>query len=219
MKLKERIYTLLFPPKCVLCQRLLAKEETGLCRRCREETAPFQEKKHPIPHIADSLALWYYNGNVRQSLLRFKFRGKRNYAQVYGSLLALRIQQVWPEGIDLLTWVPVSDKRRKKRGYDQTQLLGEAVAAELEIPLIRTLTKIRDNPPQSSCPNHAARRANVTGVYQASDPHRFAGKRVLLLDDIITTGATAQECARVLVTANAKEVLCAAVAATPPKST
>lgn len=219
MGLKDRIYALLFPPKCILCQKLLAKEETDLCRSCRSETAPCQKKNHPIPHIADWRALWYYSGNVRQSLLRFKFRNKRSYARAYGTLLALQIRQSWPEGFDVLTWVPVSDKRRRKRGYDQTELLGEAIGAELEIPLTRTLTKFRDNPPQSTCANQAARRANVSGVYRAYDPDRFSGKRVLLLDDIITTGATVQECARVLVTAGAKEVICAAVAATPPKST
>ena len=78
---------------------------------------------------------------------------------------------------------------------------------------VRTLRKIRHNPPQSGITGQAERRANVLGVYEAVGPESFKDKRVLLLDDIITTGATAGECARVLLTAGAKEVHCAAIAA------
>ena len=75
------------------------------------------------------------------------------------------------------------------------------------------LKKIRNNRPQSGITGQAKRRANVLGVYKATCPQEILGKRVLLLDDIITTGATAGECARVLLTAGAKEVHCAVVAA------
>lgn len=75
-----------------------------------------------------------------------------------------------------------------------------------------TLVKIRDNPPQSGITDDAKRRANVLGAYRVTDPARAAGKRILLLDDVITTGSTAGECARMLLIAGAKEVTCAAVA-------
>ena len=75
------------------------------------------------------------------------------------------------------------------------------------------LHKIRNNRPQSRIRGQAQRRANVLGAYVTVDQEKLAGKRILLLDDIITTGATAGECARVLLTAGAKDVYCAAVAA------
>ena len=78
---------------------------------------------------------------------------------------------------------------------------------------VPTLCKIRHNPPQSGIVGQAQRRANVLGVYEAVEPESFKDKRVLILDDIITTGATLSECARVLLTAGAKEVHCAAIAA------
>ena len=76
----------------------------------------------------------------------------------------------------------------------------------------KTLVKIRNTPPQSSLRGFARRKANVLGAYQVADPQRIKDKRILLLDDVITTGATASECARTLLTAGAKEVTFAAIA-------
>jgi len=125
----------------------------------------------------------------------------------------MRLQQEYPDGFDLLTWVPISPLRRFTRGYDQVELLAEAVGQELGMTPVSTLRKTRHNRPQSSITGQAQRRANVLGVYEAVCPQMVQGKRVLLLDDIITTGTTAGECARVLLTAGAKEVHCGCIAA------
>ena len=145
-------------------------------------------------------------------MLRYKFRGARSYAKGYGRLLAMKLQQARPEGFDLLTWVPVSPLRKLTRGYDQVELLANAVGRELGLEPVRLLRKIRHNRPQSGIAGDARRRANVLGVYRAENPELLKGKSVLLLDDIITTGATAGECARVLLTAGGKEVHCGAMA-------
>jgi ComF family protein len=113
---------------------------------------------------------------------------------------------------DILTWVPVSPLRRFKRGYDQVELLARALGRELGTEPIRLLRKTRNAPPQSGISGEAARRANVLGAYRVTDPQAIRDKRILLLDDVITTGATASECARTLLTAKAKQVNCAAVA-------
>lgn len=213
MKLLHQIWELLFPPKCVLCQKLLEKDETDLCRCCRTEISPCPKAKRSIPFLESWTALWYYSGSVRKSLLRFKFGNRRSYAAVYGRLLAMKIQQEYPEGFEVLTWTPISRLRRLRRGYDQVELLAQAVAGELGMSPTQTLIKIRNNPPQSGIGGYAQRKANVLGVYRPVEPERFWGKRVLLLDDIITSGATASEAARVLLTAGAKDVTCAAIAA------
>ena len=93
------------------------------------------------------------------------------------------------------------------------ELLAKAVGPELGIPVEPLLEKFRDNRANSGLKTPAERRANVLGVYKVIEPERLHGKRVLLLDDIVTTGATASECARVLLTAGAEEVIFAAVAA------
>ena len=212
MKITDIFRTLLFPPKCVLCGTLLAEQETDLCRKCRSETPDFPQTNIKLPYLAGWTALWYYEGNVRSSVLRFKFHNARSYGEVYGRLLAMKLLREYPD-FDILTWVPISRFRRWCRGYDQVLLIAESVGAQLEISPVPTLKKLRNNPPQSGIADASRRRANVLGVYRALDPSQFAGKRILLLDDIMTTGATAGECARVLLTAGAKEVFCATVAA------
>ena len=125
----------------------------------------------------------------------------------------MRLQREFPDGFDVLTWIPVSRARKFRRGYDQVELLARSVGKELAVELVPVLRKIRNNRQQSKIRDAAVRRANVLGVYRVTDPDSVRGKRVLLLDDILTTGATASEAARVLLTAGAKEVHCAAVAA------
>lgn len=156
--------------------------------------------------------MWYYEDDVSKSIRRFKFGNARSYADVYARLLAMRLQDVFPEAFDLLVWVPVSGLRKLKRGYDQTELIAKALAKELGMPATPVLKKIRHTPPQSGLRDAAQRRANVLGAYAVRSHQSLAGKRVLLLDDVLTTGATASECARVLVTAGAKEIYFAAVA-------
>ena len=166
------------------------------------------------PQFLDSFAaVWYYEESVRGSLLRFKFRGARSYASAYGRFVAMKLLQTQPDGFDVLTWIPVSPLRKLRRGYDQVELIARAVGRELDMTPVSTLKKIRHNRPQSGITGAEKRKANVLGAYRAACPDKVAGKRVLLLDDILTTGATMSEAARVLKTAGAKEVHGAAVAA------
>ena len=203
----------LFPPKCVLCGAVLDGGEIDLCRSCRSETLECPGDKGKIQFLDSWTPVWYYEGNVRRSLLRFKFGGRRSYAVNYGRILALRLLREHPEGFEYLTWVPVGTLRKLSRGYDQVELLAEAVGRELGMRPVRLLKKIRNNPPQSGITGSARRRANVLGVYRAVNEEKLRNKRILLLDDILTTGATAGECARVLLTAGAAEVHCGVVAA------
>jgi len=205
------IQDILFPPKCVLCGKLLEKGEIALCGHCRIPGTECTSSKIKLPFLDSWVALWHYESNVRRSLLRYKFYGKRHYARSYGRLLAMRISRQQEGQFDLVTWVPVSPLRKLRRGYDQVELLARAVCAELELEPVRCLRKIRHTKPQSRLRGQAQRRANVLDAYEAVKPERFSGKRILLLDDILTTGATAGECARVLLTAGAKEVHCAAI--------
>ena len=210
----HRLLTLLFPPRCVLCKAFLAKDETDFCHSCRIEAPEFEKSNLKFSFLAGWTAVWYYEGNIRHSIIRYKFHGRRHYAPAYGRVLAMKLQSKALDDFDILTWVPVSPLRRLKRGYDQVELLANAVGAELSVSPTKTLRKIRNTPPQSRIRDAAHRRANVLGAYRAYQPEAIRGKRILLLDDIITTGATASECARVLLTAGAKEVCCAAIAVT-----
>lgn len=213
MRLLHRISEMLFPRKCVLCGTLLEKNELDLCTQCRVHGPECPVKRTKLPFLDSWLAVWHYEGHVRGSLLRYKFHNKRHYAAAYGRLLSMKIAREREGQYDLITWVPISRVRKLRRGYDQVELLAQAVCAELQTEPVCCLRKIRHNPPQSGIVGQAQRRANVLGVYEAVESERFRNQRILLLDDIITTGATVGECARVLLTAGAKEVHCAAIAA------
>ena len=203
---------LLFPTKCILCGRLLERNEKDLCSDCRVNAPVCPVSRTKLPFIHGWVALWHYEDHARASILRYKFQNRRGYAKIYGKLLADKLQQEYPEGFDLITWVPISTLRKLNRGFDQVELLANAVGAQLQQKPLRILKKIRHNRPQSGITGQAHRKANVLGAYKVIH-EQLAGKRVLLLDDIITTGATAGECARMLLTAGAKEVIVGAVAA------
>ncbi len=204
---------LIYPRKCILCRKILPREEADLCADCRGKAPEFVRAKRNIPFIAQWTAVWYYKDTVRSSIHRFKFRNSRFYAKHYGKLLHRKLKDASLPEFDILSWVPVSALRKLQRGYDQAALIVGALGKQLGIPATRTLRKIRHTPPQSGIREPAKRRANVLGAYKACRPQQIAGKRILLIDDVVTTGATASECARVLLTAGAKEVIFAAVAA------
>lgn len=208
----QKIWNTLFPPKCVLCKKLLKENEADLCRNCRENAPEFGSHKIKLSFLAQWTGVWYYKENVRLSILRYKFYHRRNYACAYGKLLAMKIMKEGWDDTDVLTWIPISRQRKFRRGYDQTELMAKVAAEELGLALDCTLKKIRHTKPQSVMGDAAHRRANILGAYEITDPALVKDKRVLLLDDIVTTGATASECARVLLTAGAKEVKLATLA-------
>lgn len=204
---------LIYPPKCVFCGALLLPEETDLCRSCRSGLEQVEQPIRRGEHFTCCHCVYFYEGAVVDSIHRFKFRGMQHYADGYGRLLAMRLLENQVQ-FDLLSWVPVSAKRKRKRGYDQSLLLAQAVGRELGVPVVRTLEKVFDNPPQSTRSGDAERRGNVLNVYRCAEEELIKNQRILLIDDIITTGATLSECSRVLKTAGAAQITCATLAAT-----
>ena len=204
-----RLLDLLFPPKCPFCGRVL--DEVGICSQC-EKTLPWIEEhlcERKVGQSCCAAPLWYEE-SVRQALLRLKFHYAPGAAEPLGQLVARCAAEHFSGGFDVVTWVPVSRKRLRRRGYDQSRLLAENACRCWDVKPVALLEKIEDNPAQSTLTEAAARRANVLGVYRALPA--AAGRRILLIDDICTTGATLSECVRELYAAGAEEVVCAAVA-------
>ena len=204
---------LLYPPHCTICRKLLREKETDFCADCRKNLSVLDTPIKRGEFFTQCCAVTAYSGDVAASLKRYKFQGMQQYAGAFGRLIAMQLLRMNAE-FDILSWVPVSKKRRRKRGFDQSYLLAKTVASELGISCVRTLEKLRDNPSQSKLKGTEARRANVINVYRAVEPEHFMNRRVLLIDDIITTGATLSECSLVLLTAGAASVIGASVAAT-----
>ena len=152
-----------------------------------------------------------YEGAVRTGILRFKFGGASGAARPLGELLAHCAAECFSGEFDLVTWVPVSRKRRRERGYDQAELLARHACRLWDIKPVPLLKKTQHTSTQSSL-GMAERRANVLGAYEVISPEQVEGRRILLVDDVCTTFSTLAECARVLKEAGAAEVLCAVVA-------
>lgn len=214
----DALLDLLFPPRCPFCDRLLPEGERDICHVC-QPVLPWTDpgKAEPAGEFVDKCVspLWYRDP-VRASFHRYKFGGCRDYAPVYAALMAQCVRDRLAGEYDLLTYVPLSRKRRRQRGYDQVRLLAGGMAPLLGLPVTETLEKTRHNPAQSGLTEESARRANVLGAYRATDPGAVRGKRVLLADDVVTTGSTLSECARVLRSAGAAGVVCVTLARARP---
>lgn len=202
---------LLFPPKCPFCGALLGEEDLP-CPACRRDLpwlrGPASERM--VELTAGCVSALRYQDKVRQAIHGYKFGGLSARSQLFGSLIAQALRGRDVTG-DLVTWPSLSPKRLRKRGYDQAQLLALRVGEELGLPVVRTLRKA-DRPAQSGISEEARRRANLLGAYTALSPENFKGKTVLLIDDVVTSGATLSECAKVLQLAGARRVRCATLA-------
>ena len=205
---------LLFPPRCVFCQTLLKQGETGFCSRCQTElpwiTGQAAEQKPEFISLCAS-PLWF-QGEVRESIHRYKFSDRSCYAATYARLMAQCVSDHLADRFDLISWVPLSAKSLKKRGYDQAELLAKGIAQELGEGALCTLRKVRNTRVQSGLTEDAERRANVLGAYEITEIAQIEGKRILLVDDVITTGSTLSECARMLRTYGAADVVCVTLA-------
>ena len=204
---------ILFPPKCVFCSKILNKHDDGWCDKCTESLPYADNHGKQAGDIFDiCISPLYYTGVVRRSILKYKFHGALNYADVYGKFLADCIREAPEISYDVISWVPLSEKRERSRGYDQAMLLALATALELEDVAVETLKKPNDVRAQSELGDKTERSANISGAYIVPDAELIAGKSILLIDDVVTTCSTLDECTKVLLAAGASKVFCAALA-------
>lgn len=213
MRVGEALLDLLFPPKCPFCQRLLHDPRAPLCPNC-QASLPWLTGRAGERRVDFTQGCWSplaYQAQVREAVQRYKFAPAPAYGRPFGLLMA---QCARDQGVEaeLVTWAPLSKKRRRKRGFDQGELLARTVGECLALPVLPLLEKSRHTVPQSSLPDGAARRANALGAYSLLPGGRIEGRRVLLVDDVVTSGTTLSECARLLCQGGAKQVLCLTLA-------
>lgn len=209
----NKLLNLLYPPKCMLCRKMLKENEIGICRECRKKLyiIPISEQRRDIERIELCVSPFRYEAEVRDSLLRYKFRGLTSYGKIYADFIAKAIDET-RISCDIITWVPLSKKRLRKRGYDQAEIIAECLSEIIDVPCEKLLEKRVDNKPQSSTGSAEKRKANAAGVYSCPAPEKLTGKTVLLVDDIVTTGSTMSECAKVLIASGCVSVFGAAAA-------
>ncbi len=210
----EGLIGLLFPPHCILCGTRLdslrivcAACEATLpslsgprCRRCGEGVADpsldlcvrcgTQER-----FVDRFTSLGPYEGPWGKLVRALKFEKETTIVRFLASRMAAWVHlQEMANSFDLITFVPMSPKDRRARGFNQAQLLARGVAKRVGLPMCKTLKKVRHTPAQG----RLGARQRRTNLRDAFEPLRYGRERVLLVDDIGTTGSTAEECAKTL---------------------
>jgi ComF family protein len=232
----KALLDILFPPRCHFCKAFIPNAgELHLCAACLEGCSlissplcsvcgiPFQTEAgddHTCgscigepPRFTAARAAALFDGPVRELIHRFKYNGRVQHCRPLALLVSQWIGPFVEEfSADLLVPVPLHVKRLRQRGFNQAVLLGGILACEWRLPLSRAnLRRIRWTEPQINL-TAAERVANVRGAFSVYDPALIRDKRIILLDDVYTTGSTAAECARVLFRAEAAAVCVVTVA-------
>lgn len=204
---------LLFPPKCIICQKILTGRET-ICPECARSlpVATGTQVKHKVEFTEGCYAPFFYEEPLRSAFLRYKFSGREHYATSFGKWMADCLTGQEQTEFDFVTFAPLSRLRRWRRGYDQAELLANEIAAQLNLPLVPTLTKAYRRPLSRLEGERSIRSARIMGAYSLRKGADVREKRILLVDDITTSGATLSACAQVLKCAGASEIACVTLA-------
>lgn len=214
MKLLQFLLDLLYPPKCPFCGRILERGEEGMCALCRQELPWTEGPDKEVAGCDACLSPLRYRDGVREGMHRYKFNGGAVHAKLFGQLMAQCLHDRGDGCADLITYVPLRPEKKRKRGYDQAELLARSACRAWDTRPVRLLAKQRHNPAQSGLEGVEKRWENVRGAYRALPEAR--GRRILLVDDICTTGATLLSCVNALEEAGAAEVLCCCAARAVP---
>ena len=221
-RLLKALEGLLFPTRCPYCGRVILPGEFS-CKECQPQLRRLhlpvctkcgveREEHHRSCGGFLCAAPFSYQGVVRKGIIDFKFHQKAPYAACFAGEIAAQIKRFgWENELQLITFVPMWSKKERERGYNQAELLARALSKELGIPCAPLLKKSFDNQIQHSL-TAARRKQNVKGAFGLFHGELVKDKIILLCDDIMTTGSTLQEGAKMLEKHGAKGVYCAVIA-------
>lgn len=202
MGIFTKIFDLIFPPRCVCCERL----GYFICPSCKAKISYLLTRTTP-PQPLDSLyAVAHFNDPViKEAILAFKYQKLSAMAPELSDMLAQRIKK---EKIrfDILAFVPISRRRKAWRGFNQSEVLARELGRKLNKPIFLELKKTKETKTQVGL-GKRDREKNLLSAFSCDDwEKRLKGKRILLIDDVATTGATIIECAKTLKKSGAKSV-------------
>jgi len=207
-KYTNSIIDLFYPKVCVTCDALLLPDEALICHHCQSDLPltyfhldnqnQLYDRLSAIVKIeaATSLLLFDKSSIVKELIHQLKYQNRQEIGNFLGKLLAKHIQNdPVVSQIDYIIPVPLHAKKQKKRGYNQMTIFGKTLQNELKIEYnAQILLKTVNNQSQTT-KTAAQRRKNVAGVYQVQNPEKYQNKHFLIIDDVMTTGATIEACA------------------------
>ena len=198
---------------CSECRTAISKVKPPLCPFCgsHKEDCKCQKKRHAYDRV---IAPFYYEGAVREGVLRLKKWDDPQAVSFFALQMAAAVRRELPDlPFDAVCFTPMIQKDLRKREYNQSELVAKKMAQVLQLPFCDALEKTYETKPQKGL-DRAARSGNVLGVFDVKEP--FSAHSVLLVDDVVTTGATAHECAKMLKLYGAETVTVSTIAITPP---
>ena len=204
----ETLLNFIFPPHCPLCHAYV--EERGLwCPHCLQETLKLQRLPLKMPMqkaIAEAWAFGVYRGGLQSIIKALKYRGRRSTLPYIDTLLrtGLADKQLLHilSGVDMAVAVPLYPAKEKQRGFNQAELIFKNFLQAADIPLTHQLVRLRATVSMYQL-SEQERRQNLQNAFAVTAAKAVTGKNILLVDDILTTGATLHECAKVLKAAGA----------------
>ena len=196
------ILDLIYPPVCGVCGKI---DKNSLCKKCEIQLR--KQAVYGIDHysqdsdqiIDEHLYIFMYGGVIRQIFLNYKFNEKAYLYKTFTNFLLKNEKFVEIiKSYDIIIPVPVSKERRKKRGYNQSGLIAKEISKKLNIPINQTSLKKVKNIVAQSTLNKEQREKNIQGAYIMKNAKSLKSKKVLIIDDIYTTGSTINECSKIL---------------------
>ena len=178
-----------------------------LCEPCRRSLPAYlQPDTLPKPEGMQSIrAVWPYEGQIREIVRNYKYSGLRTLAPILSAEMTTVLQE-WNPPVDMIVHIPSHHSRLRERGFDQAELLAREVAGSTSIPFLAALSRTRETPIQARASDQQQRRENVRRAFAAKQSASLNGKDLLLIDDVMTTGATLREGARAITEAGGGRV-------------
>lgn len=213
-KLLDEVKNILFPRNiCLFCKK---QSKTYICGDCFEhlEVVNGEIDLH-CPYIDQVYYSLFYNRLIRDKLADFKFNGQNYLARAFSEILVATIREKKIEDhIDIIFFIPSHRRREAKRGYNQGELLAKYIGKSLDKPVSRgNLVKLKKTKNQSSL-NKVQRSRNLENAFVLRNKSEIKAKKILLVDDIVTTGATLKETSKVLLQGGSKSIIAISLTAT-----
>ena len=219
------LFRLIFPELCCHCGEALVGSERHLCTTCLSKIPWTNNASIPnngtetrligrIPLQAGASLMMFQKGNVTQSIIhQIKYRGSTHMARQYGLILGKKLMESGRfNNIDYIVPVPLHWWRKLRRGFNQSQLIAKAISEAMHVPLSASNLYRHRYTPSQTHKTRQQRTDNVASAFRLRHPDQYTGKHILLIDDVITTGATTEACYHALQSATDIRVSIASLA-------
>lgn len=226
----KEILSLFFPDRCAFCGELLGKNEFEICHFCKKGVHKISGETcihcgrgvgrcacaNEEQALSRSVAVFYYEGSIKEAIQRLKFQNCPETAKILAKFQLEKVLDIYADkNFDLVVSVPMHSKKERLRGYNQSELLASFLSTWLQIPFAnKALKKVKNHIPLHQLSARERRKEIENTFASGKDEKELIEKKILLVDDVYTTGATMEECAKALRLIGAKEVSGIVIAAT-----